>query len=52
MLAPEIQEMLLFLPDAVTGRQAIQERMLRPIAAQVDWNRQRRMYVAIAKIKK
>ncbi len=52
MLAPEIQEDLLFLLEATSARSAIHERMLRPIAAQVDWKRQRRMYVAIAKIKK
>ena len=43
MLAPEIQERLLFLPEVATGRPAIQERMLRPIAAEVDWGRQRGM---------
>jgi hypothetical protein len=44
MLAPEIQEQLLFLPEAVSGRPAIRERMLRPIAGEVDWGRQRRLW--------
>jgi hypothetical protein len=33
MLAPDIQEELLFLPRVAHGRPAIWERMLRPIAA-------------------
>jgi hypothetical protein len=45
MLAPEIQEQLLFLPEAVAGRPAIRERMLRPIAAEADWGRQREMWL-------
>ena len=48
MLAPEIQEELLFLPEVTSGRPAIQERILRPIAAAVSWERQREMWKAIA----
>ncbi len=44
MLAPEIQEQLLFLPEAVSGGPVIRERMLRPIAAEVDWRRQRKIW--------
>jgi hypothetical protein len=44
MLAPEIQEDLLFLPEAASARSAIHERMLRPIAAEVDWGRQREIW--------
>ena len=44
MLAPEIQEELLFLPRVTSGRPVIQERMLRPIAAEVDWGRQRELW--------
>ena len=44
MLAPEIQEELLFLPEVTAGRPAVQERMLRPIAAEPDWGRQREMW--------
>lgn len=41
MLAPEIQEELLFLPEVTAGRPVVQERMLRPVAAEADWGRQR-----------
>jgi hypothetical protein len=40
-LAPDIQEELLFLPRVMTGRDPVGERDLRPIAAEVDWGRQR-----------
>ena len=43
-LAPDIQEALLFLPRVVEGKDAITEKMLRPIAAEVDWERQRRTW--------
>ena len=43
-LAPDIQEKLLFLPRVVRGKPAIHERMLRPIAAEMDWGRQREMW--------
>jgi hypothetical protein len=42
-LAPDIQEELLFLPRTVKGRDPIRERYLRPIAAVLDWRKQRRM---------
>jgi hypothetical protein len=43
-LAPDIQEDLLFLPCTVKGRDPIRERHLRPIAAVLDWRKQRRMW--------
>jgi hypothetical protein len=43
-LAPDIQEELLFLPWTVTGRDPIRERHLSPIAAVLDWRKQRRMW--------
>lgn len=43
-LAPEIQETLLFLPVTVKGRDAIRERHVRPIAAEPDWRKQRRLW--------
>jgi len=43
-LAPDIQEELLFLPRIERGREPIQERHLRPIAASADWRKQRRMW--------
>jgi hypothetical protein len=43
-LAPDIQEALLFLPRVVRGKPTIHEKMLRPMAAEMDWGRQRRMW--------
>lgn len=43
-LAPDIQEELLFLPRVSTGRPPITEKLLRPIASQIDWNKQREMW--------
>ena len=43
-LAPEIQEALLFLPVTVKGRDPIRERHVRPIAAEPDWRKQRRLW--------
>ncbi|MGB4726502.1 MAG: hypothetical protein WBH86_03755 [Thermogutta sp.] len=43
-LAPDIQEELLFLPPVERGRDPITERDLRPIAAIVDWSKQRSMW--------
>ncbi len=43
-LAPDIQEELLFLPRTTTGRDPIHEKMLRPIAAVVNFRVQRRTW--------
>jgi len=43
-LAPDIQEAILFLPRTTRGRDPIRERHLRPIAAVIDWRKQRRMW--------
>jgi len=43
-LAPDIQEALLFLPPTVRGRDAIILADLMPIAAAVDWRKQRRLW--------
>jgi hypothetical protein len=40
-LAPDIQEAILWLPAVQSGRQAVTERDLRPIAGELDWGRQR-----------
>jgi len=40
-LAPDVQEHLLFLPPVTKGRAQIHEKMLRPIAAEGSWSRQR-----------
>lgn len=46
-LAPSIQESLLFLPLTSEGRDPIVERHLRPIAAEPDWGKQRRMWAEL-----
>jgi len=43
-LAPDIQEELLFLASAKTGKDAITERDLRPITRHMDWQSQRRLW--------
>jgi len=47
-LAPDIQEELLFLPLVTDGRDPIHERMLRPVAAKVDWKEQRLAWTGLA----
>ena len=43
-LAPDIQEAVLFLPLMTEGRDPVTERDLRPIAAEINWARQRDMW--------
>jgi hypothetical protein len=43
-LAPDIQEQILFMPPTVVGRDVVKEWQARPIAAEPDWGRQRRMW--------
>jgi hypothetical protein len=43
-LAPDIQEALLFLPPTQLGRDAIILADLMPIAATLDWRKQRRLW--------
>ncbi len=47
LLAPDIQETLLFLDVATRGRQRISERDIRSIAAALDWREQRRQFQAL-----
>jgi hypothetical protein len=47
LLAPDIQDELLFLPRITSGKATIHERMLRPIAAESDWGKQREMWARI-----
>ena len=47
LLAPDIQEELLFLPRTTAGKPAIHEKMLRAITAEVDWKKQRRIWSQI-----
>ena len=43
-LAPDIQEALLFLPRTERGRDPIREHHIRPIAAELEWRKQRRLW--------
>ncbi|WP_460183266.1 hypothetical protein [Thermopirellula anaerolimosa] len=49
-LAPDIQEEVLFQPRVEAGRNPITERDLRPVAAVVDWNSQRRMWTGLKRL--
>jgi len=44
LLAPDIQEEILFLPRTERGRDPIREIMVRPIAAVPGWREQRRIW--------
>jgi hypothetical protein len=43
-LAPDIQEQILFLPPI----EGLNERNLRPVVRQLDWDEQRRMFQKLA----
>ena len=43
-LAPDIQEQILFLPEVTSGHDPIKEWQVRPVAAEVEWGRQRAMW--------
>ncbi len=45
LLAPDIQEELLYLPEVLHGKAAKHERLLKPL----DWRVQRRMWGRIKK---
>lgn len=47
LLAPDIQEKVLFLPLTERGKDLIMEQQLRPIVAQPDWREQRRMWKSL-----
>jgi hypothetical protein len=47
-LAPDLQELLLFLPATLAGRDSLVLRQILPIAAQPDWQRQRRMWAGVS----
>jgi hypothetical protein len=47
MLAPDLQEALLFLPRTERGRDPLHLRQLQPIALTPDWRKQRRMWGAL-----
>jgi hypothetical protein len=43
-LAPDIQEAILFLPRTLKGDDIIHEKMMRPLTAETNWQRQREMW--------
>jgi hypothetical protein len=47
LLAPDIQEELLFLPRVAFGKAAIHEKLLRHVVAQINWDKQREMWRAL-----
>ena len=49
-LAPDIQEQLLHLSSLHSGRDAVSERHLRPIAAKCSWRRQRREWTTLMRM--
>jgi hypothetical protein len=44
LLAPDIQEEMLFMPRTMTGRDPVSERGLRRVTAIVRWDRQRKAW--------
>lgn len=50
LLAPDIQQELLFLPEVDQGKSSIHEKMLRPICAQRDWKVQRKMWGRVREV--
>ena len=44
LLAPDIQEEVLFLPRTIHGRDPIAEPQVRPVAANPDWRKQRKLW--------
>jgi hypothetical protein len=48
LLAPDIQEALLFFPPVERGRDPIVLRNLQPIAMTLDWRKQRKAWAALS----
>ncbi len=46
-LAPDIQEAILTLGTTESGRDSVTERDLRPIAAELDWGKQREIWARV-----
>jgi hypothetical protein len=47
LLAPDLQEAVLFLPRTTRGRDPIHLRQLQRVAAELDWKQQRRLWQAL-----
>ena len=43
-LAPNIQEAILTMPMPEDGRDPVTERQVRPVAAELDWGEQRKIW--------
>jgi site-specific DNA recombinase len=52
LLAPDIQELLLFLPPAQDRRAKIGETVLRPLCAEIDWALQRRAWSQVTRARR
>ena len=46
-LVPDIQEAVLFMPRVERGRDPVKLRDLLPVAAEVEWRKQRRLWQEI-----
>ena len=46
-LAPDLQEAVLFLPPTMRGHDPIHLRQLQRVAAELDWEHQRRLWQAL-----
>ena len=49
LLAPDIQEELLFMPRIASGKDPITERHVRPITKMLEWRKQRVMWIKLKK---
>ena len=49
-LAPDIQEAILTMGPTESGRDSVTERDLRPIAAELDWGKQREMWARVVNL--
>ncbi|TWU19838.1 hypothetical protein [Allorhodopirellula heiligendammensis] len=47
LLAPDIQEELLFLPRMKKGKPQISEKLLRPLTMEMDWKKQRVLWAEL-----
>lgn len=47
LLAPDIQEALLFLPRETNGKSKIHEKSMRPLTVEPHWDRQRTMWTEL-----
>ena len=52
LLALNIEEELLYLPEVIQGKATIHEKLLRPLTTELDWRVQRRMWARIRKWQK